>query len=235
MNFYRSSIYYGDAEDITSSYTVKVNKKLQQTTLTRYFSQNNTFNDKVIIGNNVNNCAFMLQYCNNFNSEVIIGRNVKVLYHFLYACNNFNRNIIIPDKAENCCEMFYLCEKMSSKITFGKNMVDCVRMFQGCYQLSIDNDVTLPKSVALANGMFAECGRLNIPNLYINNINCGISYMLSSWHNSRINIFCEDLTEIVSLTQSDSIVGGKITWTPMTNGYYNALRNIYLYNNYLGT
>jgi hypothetical protein len=59
--------------------------------------------------------------------------------------------------------------------------------------------------------------------------------MLEGKNNAkRINIFCNNLYLLNGNGAGNSIVGQKITWKSQTNGYYNSVYNIYLYNNYTG-
>ena len=52
-------------------------------------------------------------------------------------------------------------------------------------------------------------------------------------HNNlqQINLFCTNLTSLNKTTAETSLTGTSIIWFDTTNGYYNEVYNIYLYNN----
>lgn len=47
----------------------------------------------------------------------------------------------------------------------------------------------------------------------------------------RMNIYCKNAVPFLGNKETNSITGYNTTWTAITNGYYNALYNIYIYNN----
>ena len=51
----------------------------------------------------------------------------------------------------------------------------------------------------------------------------------------RVNVFFHSIfNSVFNHTNSNSIVAETITWTSMTNGYYNTKFNVYCYYNYAG-
>ena len=171
------------------------------------FAQLGNYNQPVTIPNSVNNCRSMIEMSAKFNQPVIIGENVTNCNSMFYSSNSFNQPIRIPDNVTDCNYIFSAATKMNSDVIFGNKANLLYSSFSGC------ND-------------FAG-------NIFINNTVADVRRMFQYVSNSfKKTVYCNDLTNLLGTTYSNSITGSAITWTATDNGYYNATNNIYLYNNY---
>ena len=104
-------------------------------------------------------------------------------------------------------------------ITIPEKTHNCARMFFGCTNFSKNIYVKWPAD-----------GGVPFPT-YANTVNffarCNNSLRKNIFYNNKYDVFFHNTTA------STSIVGAAITWTSITNGYYNATYNIYCYNNYI--
>lgn len=156
--------------------------------------------------------------------------------------------LIIGDELSNCTSIFagaiFKGNKMLKNLHIGNNVRDCsnfmyqaeVRNYVNDTHYTTDLDfnvnITFPMSVEHLDNAFNSvaysyngiCG-----NIYINNREIRTNNMLQYRQatHKRLNIFCNRAEWIVSDNP-----GG---WETITNGYYSLSRNVYLYNNYVGT
>ena len=259
MGFYRcmpsSSGGGGDA----ASYTATIDGELAaQASLAYAFYANNNINGAIVIGDNVTNCTYMFQ-SSQFNGPVTIGKNVKNCRYMFSQAVLFNQPLTIPANVNDLWYLFANARSFNSPVTFlGNNFTSMEGVFQGCgnYNQSIiiphgvtgtyamfnnaknfNQDVYIPSTVYGLYNMFRNAWNFG-KNIYINNANGALNCtnMMISMNNSiRKNIFLSNLQAITSLSGASSIVGASISWSAITNGYYNARYNIYLYSNYSGT
>jgi len=262
MNFYRSIVSQTTTEPIyiyDESYRVKVNNSVfGAPSAYRRFLRNNTVNVEIYIGNNVKNCADMFMFANNFNSNVHMHDNMNCTSMF-EECGGINTDLYIADGIYSCTEMFTNCTKLNANIHLPNNCNNFYRFFSNCYNYNcpmilpnnvskgylylaamlygcnrFNQDVVIPKD-AFVQSMFGCCTNMS-GNIYFNVAPSNyrnLTYLIGGRHNTHeINIFCNDLTNFLT-TNSSSIVGLAVTWTTVENGYYNALYNVYLYNNYV--
>ena len=246
-----------DYSDVHASYTVSIAGVLKETSCSYYFWRNDpgkdvfigdeisncfgmfsqcyNFNNNVYIGNNAKNCAQMFQSCYDFNKPINIPQNVNDTTSMFYACTKFNQNVAIPDTPDiQCTHMFESCLQLNQPIAIPNNAISTAFMFSSCRNLA--QDFIIPKNVKSVGNMFINCENYH-GNIYINNVGlnaAGYHNMLKNTGFNRKNVYCNNLTNLMS-TGTDSIIGNYISWTAMTNGYYNAFYNIYLFNNYNGT
>ena len=244
----------GGGEELANSYTAVVNNNYRIGGSCAYmFSGNDLFNQPVTIGDNVTSCSTMFNGCFNFNKPVTIGNNVTNCVAMFYSCwkfnqpitipnkvnfcnymfldcRVFNQPITIPDKVLNCAYMFNNCGNFNQPITIPDNVTNCAYMFQWCY--NFNKSVTIGYNVLTCAYMFNNCRNLN-QNIYIKSTKTSnVVRMLYNHNNQKmINLFCTNLASLNKTTAATSLVGAAITWTAMTNGYYNATYNVYLYNN----
>lgn len=101
MNYYRSNMQGGGgASEFEATYTVSVNNELQKTSATDKFMENSSFNDQVIIGNNVYNCMGMLQNCTSFNQDITVPESVTIATRLLFGCTKFGKNVYFKGKTD---------------------------------------------------------------------------------------------------------------------------------------
>lgn len=112
----------------------------------------------------------------------------------------------------SACSYFSHDDIINSSIEVGNNICDVTWMLDYC--TNFGNDVYIKGNTLRdlkVRGLFAYCNNSLQKNVHFNSVFNGI-------FNNTIN----------------SIAGGLIEWTDMTNGFYNATFNIYCYNNYSG-
>ena len=227
------------------------------------FRANVTFNQPVVIGSDVTLCSYMFSSASNFNQPVIIGQNVTDCVGMFNYAMAFNQPLIIPDKVTSCASMFNFAQGFNQPVIIGSSVSNCLAMFW--HAIKFNQPVMIPKSVTSCASMFSDIWEYNqsitIPSgvtncrrmfnncknfggdgkaIYINVSPSQTTHdfigLLRAKNNSlRMNIFCSDLSLLTGTASANSIVNAAISWTATTNGYYNAVYNIYLYNNYSGT
>ena len=259
MAYFRSGLSSG-GEDF--SFTALVNgSETVQTSVANCFASNGAIkNENIIIGDNVYNCANMFYYAQNFNGNVIIGNNVNNCYSMFSGASNLNRPILIPKNVVDVLSMFSAATKLNENVIFETGSkantfenffrnewifnkpVSIPPLAQSCYQAfqdayNFNQEIVIPLNVRTCNNMFTNCKNMR-SNIYINNSNgIFVTNMFKNHYNHyRKNIFINNAQSITTgyNTGTGSIVGAGITWSTMTNGYYNAYHNIYVYNNYTG-
>lgn len=104
-------------------------------------------------------CAQMFANNATFNDDVIIGNNVNTCYEMFFNCSNFNRNIQIPDTVDNCLSMFRGCSNLNQNIKLPNNIKYIGQTFFNCSNLN--QNIRLPESVVTMSAAFQGCSKLN--------------------------------------------------------------------------
>lgn len=158
---------------------------------------------------------------------------------------NYVNDIYIGNEITSCDNMFnglwFVTSDSSNlpNIHIGQNVVDCSHMFHHARAYNVNRyvkplrlNITFPKNAKYLNYLFYDSGSI-CGDIYINNGAPVVSNMLAYKNNDwRLNIWCHNSEAIKNGSIGQT---GNIPLWPMTNGYYSAERNIYLYNNYTGT
>ena len=169
-----------------------------------------TFNNSVTIGQNVLNCASMFSNCIYFNQPITIPSKVTNCVNMFSACSNFNQTITIPDNVINCSGVLSETERFNSAITIGKNVINCSGLLGRGYNFG-NHIYFKTKSTSIdITGLFYTYAQKK----YIH-------------FNSALNSKFNSTTAAKWLTPR-----GDVTWTTMTNGFYNTAYNVYCYYNY---
>lgn len=232
MILYRS-VNKQNTEDYSATYTASVNGELQKTSCAYGLSGNTTFNGNIKIGNNVYNCSRLLSGCNNFNHLIEIPNSVKDCSFMFFGCSNFNQPINISNNVEDCSSMFFGCSNFNQPVNIPNKVTTCYMMFE---YSGFNHDINISKSVNnIAYMLYSNYFNKNI---YIQGNefrNLNIYHMVSENSALRKNIyFNQALNNLFNIANSMSVIGRAITWTAMTNGFYNTNYNIYCYYNYSG-
>lgn len=171
--------------------------------------------------------TFANYYANSdFNKAIIIGNEIVECSN-MFADSLFNCNVLMSGNVENCQGMFKNTP-FNKPITLPNTVKNCANMFNNS---AFNQNIYIPKSVTSVVRMFSNCNQLQA-NIYFNGNPSTTSYIFANRTNSkRINLFCSSLTN----AQLNSLYGTNCKWTEMTNGWYNSVANIYIYNNYVGT
>ena len=152
---------------------------------------------------------------------------------FFEGNETINYDIEIGDKITSCANLLFGCENFNKNVKIGANVTNCHQMLYGTNMRG--KSIVFPKKaqdLSLALGWSNFYG-----NVKINNSAPNVYGLIGSRadNSHRVNIWCSNQTAITS----GAILGDPsvypITWTSMTNGYYNAQQNIYFYYNYTGT
>lgn len=182
-------------------------------------------------------CCNMFANNTEFNVNVRIGNNVTECQKMFYGCSNLNQPIVISDSVNNCTDMFYNCISLNQPIIIS-NAYNCEGMFYNC--INLNQPMIIPSRAATLINMFAGC--ISLSDIYIKGTVARtlLTYGLVRNNNSairlnRINVhFNQILNNKFNNTNTGSLVYAPITWTAMTNGFYNTSYNVYCYYNYPG-
>lgn len=219
-----------------------------------------SFNQPVHFPNSVVNARSALWGCTNFNSPVTFDEGMHDLdLRGLFADTNFNLPFVIPDGTINVSTMFqnavfnqpivipdsvnapeglayflFNATAFNQPITIGNNVTNCYMALDCPFANGqFNQDVEFPLNVF--DYRYALYGQLNFEkNIYILNNQAQAEYFnffLGGTDSSRRkNVYCNDIS-ILNRSSLPTITGEAMAWSAMTNGYYNAQYNIYLYNN----
>ena len=159
-----------------------------------------------------------------FNSTVsVLGNNQLSVNmdRMLYNCQQFNKPITMPYElaSADCSNMFNNC-RAYNQVTYivGKKGCNMYHMMDNCISFGSDiyvncltSTASIPNHTLNVKGLFLNCNSRKRKNIHFN-----------AGFNSSFN----------NTLGSNTLAGINITWTAMTNGFYNATYNIYCYNNY---
>lgn len=206
------------------------------------FTNCSNFNQPVQIPNNATNLYYMFNSCSNLNQNIQIPESVKSTAYMFNGCNNLNQNIHIPDSVTNMANMFFRCSALNQNIQLPNTNYNAAFLFNGCSNLN--QNIFIPtlngyqRNFAFA---FAYCNQLS--NITIG-ANSQTAYscigMIRSNNTQAINIHTDTLTAMNLI--NDKIIKSRNTsisdsaqikpdWETITNGYYNAMYNVYIYTN----
>lgn len=189
MNGYRTML----SGNSSGGYTVAVTNNGTRTLLpgSAYCAQqgNTSLNSNIVIGNNVNNCAHMLEGCTALNYAVTIGNNVTNCAYMFNGCHKFNQSVSIPNSVTNAMRMFYNCYNLNKNITVTNNVTNSVEMFGLC--ASFNQNVLISANVTNCHNMFRGCQALN-QNIQIPNNVTDTSGMFAYCYNFNKNSIIPD-------------------------------------------
>lgn len=213
-----------------SEYNQPINIPNKNISINLLFSGCKKFNCPVTIPDSITRAVDLFRSCFNFNQPVTISDNINYASAMFADCYNFNQPVTISNNINSVSSMFANCYKfnqplnvncpnvqsilsysgINSNVTFGTRTVNLFRAMDNC--MNFTGDVFV-QGTAVTNvyGLFNYCNN---------------SLRKNIWFNSALNAVFN------ARTGSTSMVGASVTWTAMTNGFYNALYNIYCYNNY---
>lgn len=248
----------GGQKDFSASYTVTtVHNNVESkwpSSCYELFSNDQTFNRNVIIGNNVaigdrmflncralntniyipdnmKSCRFMFWGCENLNQNIRIPNNANI-YGMFTGCYRLNQNIQIPEGQTNLDSLFAVCSNLNQPIKIPDSAIDIRYMFGGCS--NFNQDMIIPENVMECSRLFVNCYEMhkniyfkgkNYRNLLIDNL---IYTPLNAF--MSINIFFNHALNNIFNT----LWGSWTSWTPMENGFYNETWHVNCYYNYPG-
>lgn len=201
----------------------------------KMFYKCSNFNQPITIPNNVTSCTQMFDKCVNFNSSVIINDTGGKSAHYdsmFSGCSKFNQSITFPNAYVYFNSIFYNCNNFNKQIIFPYHTTSMVLVFGECK--SFNSIVYVPWETSNIYSMLSGC--TNFGNkVYINSTRIKDAFgLFRGCNNSKRKeiYFHHSLNNIFNISNSSSIVGKSISWSSMTNGFYNITYNIYCYNNY---
>ena len=172
------------------------------------------------------------------NKKVVIPNSVTIAEGMFHSCSNLNQNIQIPNSVTKTANMFYSCSNLNQNIQIPNSVTNAVSMFYSCYNLN--QNIQIPNSVTNAWFMFRKCNSIHDivvgPNV-ANSIFVGIfeqnNAHAKNIHTDTLSAANLITTNIIANAGTNLKLAGQIlpTWTTITNGYYNALYNVYIYTN----
>ena len=153
----------------------------------------------------------------------ITNKNMQIEYDPSYTVMiNNNNNNEYPLKG-NCA---YQLGNYSNSfpVIIGNNVVNCSYTFQQSSSYFNNQPIIIPNNTADCSYMFSYYHSY-VSDIYMYNSTINCTNMLYRTDNARTkNVYCTNL-ETAKNVYTD------LSWTPMTNGAYNAATNIYLYTN----
>lgn len=180
MIAYRSTVKNGF--DLSESYRLKVNGILTDGYCNGMFSGSETFNEPVIIGNNVVSC-----------------------YSMFSNCYNFNQSITIPNSVVNCSYMFATCVNLKQPITIPVNVINAFAMCQhtGVQDIYLKGntfrDISVSSLLRSKNNQFRTNvffnsifnNKFNVSN-YFSIVGTLVEWttMDNGFYNSTLNVYC---------------------------------------------
>lgn len=185
------------------------------------------------------NSWMMFHNCTNLNQRISIEYYTNTIGMFR-NCFNLNQMFVRDEYPTNCQMMFANCNNLNKTVGWGMQggtSFNAWGMLEGCTKFN--QDITIPNTCIDIGSLLWNCKDF-AKTVYIKGTTArtlNVSYMLMDCNNSkRKNIrFHPSLDSLFrQTTASTSIVGKGITWTNLTNGFYNSLYNIYCYNDYSG-
>lgn len=197
------------------------------------------------LSNNLTNTSYMFANCRNFNYEFIgygfTNNIVDASYMFAYCVKSdimpFGR-IKLPTKLVNASHMFDSTRIQAAAIAnifnnFHDNITDFSYMFNNCIGAGSSTEIVIGVKARNLAYMFANCRdlALNIRVYSDSNLE-NVSNMLYNHTNNKriVRIFCKNISKFTG-REEKFMVCSPISWTTVTNGYYNNKYGIYIYKN----
>lgn len=210
------------------------------TDCSRMFSGCTNLDQNIKIPDVASNCSYMFQNCFLMNQDIKISYVGNIRAMFL-NCRLYNQAFILPSTTigtDVCIEaLFSDCVIFNKPITISESLGvnSLYQLFLRCSRFNCD--VTVPSTVEDIRAMLHTCDSFG-RNVYVKGTTSrplNTFGMLTNTNVSkRKNIhFNAALNSAFNSTSTYTIIGSSsISWTRMTNGFYNTQYNIYCYNNY---
>lgn len=251
---YRSAVK--QVQDNSASYTATVGGTPSLSSCAYLLANNTTFNESVVIGNNVGVCNALFWNCTNFNKPITLPSNVYDCMYMFYGASKFNSKVTIENNTigslgglfygSNCQipldanvksnDMGYLYSFSNFNNVFMMNYG--TYYWQAFMRSKMNSNCYLPNSVIEMGWLFYETPFFS--NLFIRggyrdiNINRVFDVNVNGFNTHRKNVyFNSELTNVFSRNDNNSLIGKNITWAFVIGGntFYNSAYNIYCYNN----
>lgn len=192
--------------------------------------------------NSINAYMFMGWRNPNFNAYVNWGNAyITDIRDGFCNCHNFNKPIDLSRIIGNAAQALQFCDVFNQPLNVATESVGLNNI--GCYSL-LNNSQNFNSPIVFGESVYNVVWALQ----YCKNFGSSIYFKGNQWrqiaitgllgftNNSlRKNVhFNSVLNNVFNRTDGQSIVVNAISWTPMTNGFYNQQYNIYCYNNYAG-
>lgn len=174
-----------------------------------------TFNQPLVVPDSVTTAPCLFFYARAFNSRVILGNNVTNCKSMFQNASSYNQPTIIPINVTSTHSMFYNADSFNSPVVIKAwNNIAVYFMFNNCPNYGQNVIFTDPNLVGVVNNDIWYRGMF-----------------LSHNKSVRVNIFAYNPQLFTRTEAGNSLTNTAITWAATTNGYYNALWNIYILNN----
>lgn len=164
------------------------------------------------------NTPYMFQHCYNLNQSFVwSGYPPSNSAYMFEGCNNLNKTIGWTKDAGdpfNCVGMLANCTKFNQDITVPRGCNNLYQFLYNCKDFSKTVYIKGTRSRELnISGLFYECNN-------------------SKRKNIRFNSALDSIFRATAYGKT--LIWYSITWTSLTNGFYNSVYNIYCYNDYSG-
>ena len=185
-----------------------------------------------VCGDNVTDASYMYSSCPNLTGPPVCGRNVIYATSMYRYCNNLTGSPVCGNNVIYANGMYEGCTNLTGSPVCGSNVTNANGMYYNCYNLT--GSPVCGSNVTNASYMYQNCYNLTgSGNVYMNNVNFCYRMLYGRPQGaSRINLFINpSKLNLKNAFGAGNIMGIALTWTDMTNGYYNASYNIYAYTN----
>lgn len=214
------------------------------TNMSQIFYNCPSFNQPITIGGGVRNLYAAFAHT-VLNSTVVLNNGLTSIAGLFQMCNTFNQPINIPNSVTNMYMTFagydvYYSDIRSvvdfnQPIEIPENVTD---MF-GCFELCrFNQNINIPAKVTDVRNLFAGGSNFLNPapfgaSVYFlgDNVTNAVSMFGLTDNNVHKDIYCNNATPFLN-TDSQTIVGGSITWTQEGDNYYNNAYNITIHSNW---
>ena len=139
------------------------------TNVSYLFNYCRSFNCPVTLNSGITNCAFMFSRANNFNAPVTANEGITTLAQLFETSVNtesiFNQPMNIPESVTNCARMFFNCSNFNQPINIPDNVYDYNAMFSYCSNFNSPINIAKQNTqiVSDATNMFYGCYNFNQP------------------------------------------------------------------------
>lgn len=242
VQFKNNSMYNAFASCVRLNSPVTIPNSV--TNISNAFSGCTYFNQPVTIPDGCEDMSNAFRNCRNFNQPVTIPSSVTNAMRMFSGCNNFNSPVTIPNGVTTMLGLFAECNGYNRPTTIPNGVTTTQYLFGGC--ASFNQSVDIPESVTTCAEMFGDCTNM-AGNIYVRpkdwewvwgSLPPTYRMLVGKNNAKRVNIFVPRNSKTNSQFYysgkedgASGMLGANITWSTMTNCYYNTAYNVYVYYN----
>ena len=187
-------------------------------------------------GRNVVNAANAFAWCYNLRQSAKCGANVVNARNMYYYCNSLIGAAECGKNVQDAYQMYYMCSNLTAGPNVGANVINAAYMYYQCFNMQGMMSIQTSGKIQNAAYMFYRCSKIQGGEIRLYSSCTNVYQMFFGKNNSnRYNVYVVKSSTLDTALRNNSIagriVGTNLTWTTMTNGYYNSTYGIYVYNN----